>query len=120
MKKKKAIAISGDIHNTCIKSWIESAKMKKLLETYKKELKETGKVIFKIKVIAKAPKTMFRDVMQDNTIKLAVAQVAEKGKANEEICSFLAKEFVVTKREVSILSGKSAPTKLIQITKEKL
>ncbi len=62
--------------------------MKKLLETYKKELKETGKVIFKIKVIAKAPKTMFRDVMQDNTIKLAVAQVAEKGKANEEICSF--------------------------------
>jgi len=94
--------------------------MKELLEKYKSELQKNGKVIFKIKVIAKAEKTAFKDLMSDNTIKLAVAQVAEKGKANTAICAFLAKEFDVKKTDVSILSGKSAPVKLIQITKEKI
>jgi uncharacterized protein YggU (UPF0235/DUF167 family) len=36
--------------------------------------------------------------MDDNTIKLAVDEVAQKGKANNEICSFLSKEFQVGKQ----------------------
>lgn len=93
--------------------------LKEILQSSKIELKNKNRVILKIKVIAKAEKTEWKGLMADNTIKLAVAQAAEKGKANQAICAFLAEEFGVDKTNVSILSGKSARMKLIQIAKEK-
>lgn len=92
--------------------------MKNTIDKYKKELSDNHKVTIKIKVISRANKTSFVSLMDDNTIKLAVASVAEKGKANIEIISFLSKEFNVAKEDIKIISGKTSTVKLIQIKKE--
>jgi hypothetical protein len=93
-------------------------KIENMIENYKKELTENKKITLKLKIISKANKTQFINIMDDNTIKLAVASVPEKGKANSEIISFLSKEFNVSKKDIKIISGKTSTVKLIQIKKE--
>lgn len=92
--------------------------MKNMIDAYKKKLAANNKIILKLKIISKANKTEFVSKMEDNTIKLAVASVPEKGKANSEIISFLSKEFNVGKQDIKIISGKTSTVKLIQIKKE--
>jgi hypothetical protein len=72
-------------------------------------------MVCKIKVIASAPKTEIRGYLADGTIKVAVAAILEKGKANLVLRNFLAKEFGVKKDQVELISGASARTKLIRI-----
>ena len=93
-------------------------KLEIIISNYKKELAEKNKIIIKFKIILKANKTEFLGLMDDNTIKLAVGEVAQKGKANNEICSFLSKEFQVGKQNIKIISGQSSRLKLISIQKE--
>lgn len=93
-------------------------KMEMIISNYKKELAEKGKIVIKFKIIAKASKTEFSGLMDDNTVKLAVDEVAQKGKANKEIYNFLSKEFQVGKQNIKIISGQSSRLKLISIQKE--
>ncbi len=93
-------------------------KLKIIISNYKKELDEKSKIVIKFKIISKASKTEFLGLMDDNTIKLAVSEVAQKGKANNEICGFLSKEFQVCKQNVKIISGQNSRLKLISIQKE--
>jgi len=72
-------------------------------------------MILKIKVIPKAPHTEFVETMSDGTLKIRLKAVAEKGRANKELIDFLAKTCKVDKKEVSILSGKTAPHKLVKL-----
>jgi len=98
----------------------QSEKLLHLIDNYKKELNEKNKTVIKFKVIAKAGVTQFIGLMDDNTIKLAVAAVAEKGKANNEIISFLSKEFNADKQNIKIISGQSSKLKLISIQKDSI
>jgi len=93
-------------------------KLEIIISNYKKELAEKRKIVIKFKIISKASKTEFLGLMDDNTVKLAVDEVAQKGKANNEIYSFLSKEFGVGKQDIKIISGKSSKLKLISIQKE--
>jgi uncharacterized protein (TIGR00251 family) len=95
-----------------------NSRLIELIESRKKEFNEKKRIILKLKIISKANRTEFAGLMDDGTIKLAVSEAAEKGKANAEICSFLSKEFNVGKRDVKILSGHSSKLKLILIQKE--
>ena len=72
-------------------------------------------MVCKIKVITGAPKTEIRGYLADGTIKIAVAAIPEKGKANSALINFLAKEFGVRKDQVEVISGASVRTKLIRI-----
>jgi len=67
-----------------------------------------------IKVI---PKSSQRKVekMDDGTYKVLVTVVPEKGKANQEVIKLLAKYFQVSKSQITILSGKTAKVKLVEI-----
>ena len=67
-----------------------------------------------IKVI---PKSSQRKVekMDDGTYKVWVTVVPEKGKANQEVVKLLAKYFQVSKSQITILSGKTAKVKLVEI-----
>jgi uncharacterized protein len=49
-------------------------------------------------------------------MKLKIAAVPEKGKANAEICDFLAGQFGVSKRSVQIVRGETSPLKQIVIS----
>lgn len=50
-------------------------------------------------------------------LSIAISAPAEKNKANKELIKFLAKEFVVARSNISIISGSNDRLKLIKILK---
>ena len=70
----------------------------------------------RIKVLPKSAQTEIIDTLDDGTIKIRVAAPPEKGRANSELIKFLAKTHNVEKDQITILSGKSEPLKLIRIS----
>jgi len=69
----------------------------------------------RVKVIPRSPRTEFAGTMADGTIKVRVAAPPEKGKANDELCAFLAKHYGVTRESVSVVSGQTAALKLVRV-----
>lgn len=53
--------------------------------------------------------------MADGTLKVKIAAPPERGKANEELCRFLADHYGIPKSSVSIVSGHTALLKLVRI-----
>jgi uncharacterized protein len=70
----------------------------------------------KIKVIPGSPRTEFAGEMADGTLKIRVAAPADKGKANEALCDFLAKHYGVAHADVKIISGQTTTRKLVRIS----
>lgn len=83
----------------------------------KTQLENKGEAYLAIKVIPGSAKTEFREMMADDTYKIAIAAAPEKGKANTELIKFLAKELKVLKSRLVIISGAGERTKLVKITK---
>ena len=81
------------------------------------QLNNKGEAYLAIKVVPGSARTEFREIMADGTYKIAIAAAPEKGKANTELIKFLAKEFVVLKSRLVIISGAGERTKLVKITK---
>jgi uncharacterized protein (TIGR00251 family) len=69
----------------------------------------------RVKVIAGSPKTEFAGALADGTLKVRVAAPAQKGKANEELCRFLAEHYGIPRSAVTIVSGHTAPLKLVRL-----
>jgi uncharacterized protein (TIGR00251 family) len=53
--------------------------------------------------------------MADGSLKVKVAAVPEKGKANDELCEVLAKHFGVPKGGVEVISGQTSTRKRVRI-----
>lgn len=79
------------------------------------KLQEKGELYISVKVLPGAGKNAIIEFLEDETIKIALKAQAERGKANSELISFLAKEFKVNKDRIQIISGKTARIKLIKI-----
>lgn len=69
-----------------------------------------------VKVIPRSPRTEFAGEMADGTIKIRVKAVPEDGKANEELCGFLARHYGVARDSVVIVTGATAQRKRIRIS----
>jgi uncharacterized protein len=69
----------------------------------------------RVKVLPKSAKNEVVDILDDDTIKIRIKAVPEKGKANKELVSFLSKELDLPKDKVQIISGKTDQLKLIKI-----
>jgi uncharacterized protein (TIGR00251 family) len=54
--------------------------------------------------------------LEDGSLKVKITAPPEKGKANAELCTFLAKHFGVAPREVTILSGETSRRKRVRIS----
>jgi len=52
----------------------------------------------------------------DGMLKIKVSAAPEKGKANQRLIAFLAKELGVKKNAVSIISGKTSEFKRVQVS----
>ena len=89
--------------------------MQNFLKKIKTELSEKEFTYLKIKVIPKANKTEFRELMQDETLKIAVKAPPTDGKANHVLEKFLKKEFHAN--EINIISGQKDRIKLIKLSK---
>ena len=71
----------------------------------------------RVKVIPRSPKTEFAGEMADGTLKVRAAAPPEKGKANEELCAFLARHYGVPRDAVEVSSGHGSALKLVRIGK---
>jgi len=73
-----------------------------------------GGIVFGVKVIPDSSRTAFAGRL-GSMVKVKVAAAAEKGKANQCLIEFLAKQFGVKRNAVSIVSGSRSPVKQVQI-----
>lgn len=81
------------------------------------ELGRRGALTLAVKVIPKSARNQVAGRMADGTLKVRVAAPAEKGKANAELCAFLAGVFGVPAGHVTIASGVTSTRKLLRIVK---
>lgn len=68
-----------------------------------------------LKVIPKSSKNEIIGFLEDGTMKVKIHAVPEKGKANLEICEFLAELFGVGKRNVEVVRGETSAHKQVRI-----
>lgn len=68
-----------------------------------------------LKVIPKSARNEIVGFLEDGTMKLKIHAVPEKGKANAEICEFLAAVFGVGKRNVEVVRGETSAHKQVVI-----
>ncbi len=85
------------------------------LNQKKDELKENKTIYLQIKVKAASAKNEFVELLNDteNTIKIRIKAIADKGKANTEIMKFIGKFFNGT---CEIISGQTHSVKLLKIS----
>ncbi len=81
------------------------------------EFEKSGRLTLRVKVIPCSVENAIVGFLDEETLKIRVAAVPEKGKANKELIAFLAEEFKVAKENIEIISGAGDPLKLIRIEK---
>ena len=75
----------------------------------------SGGVLFTAKVVPGSSRTTVAGVLED-MVKIRVAAAPEKGKANQCLVTFLAKQLGVRKGDVEIVSGQTQPVKQVRVT----
>ena len=74
-----------------------------------------GGVVFVAKIVPGSNRTVVCGLL-DGMLKIKVSAAAEKGKANQCLLKFLAKQLGVKKNAVSITSGLTNPVKQVQVS----
>jgi len=74
-------------------------------------------VELRVKVVPKSSRNEILGPMADGTLKVRIAAAPDKGRANAELCAFLARHYGVPKSAVTILSGQTSPRKLVRIAR---
>lgn len=77
--------------------------------------RKRGYSTFWVKVRPNASETKVISILDDETIKIAIAAPPDKGKANRELIQFLAEQFNVPQSNVEILCGETAKQKKVRI-----
>lgn len=85
------------------------------LETLRAKLAQTGRLSLHVKVTPKSPRSEWNGTLDDGTLKVRLAAVPEKGKANQELVRFLAAEFGVARDRVRIVAGETNTRKGVVI-----
>ena len=73
-----------------------------------------GGVVFSVKVVPASSRTTISG-LRDGMIKVKVSAAPEKGKANQCLAEFLAKQLGVKKSSVKIIAGQTSPIKKVQV-----
>ena len=68
-----------------------------------------------VKVIPRSSKSEVIGEMADGVLKVKLAAVPEKGKANQELCDVLARHFGVPTRDVELVAGATSTRKRVRI-----
>ena len=69
-----------------------------------------------VKVVPKSSRNEVVEVQADGTWRIKVAAAPEKGKANAELCDFLAREFGVARSHVEVVTGHASHRKQVVIS----
>lgn len=87
------------------------------LDALRARLQGEGKLALSIRVIPKSQHTQWAGEMADGALKVKLAAVPEKGKANDELVRFLAAEFGIRRAQVEIVAGQTNPHKQVRLTR---
>lgn len=74
-------------------------------------------IYLRVKARPNAPETRVKEIMSDETVKIDLAAVPKKGKANKALIKFLSQEFDIDENNVKIISGAGDRVKLVKIIK---
>jgi len=74
-----------------------------------------GGVVFVVKIVPGSSRTAICGLL-DGMLKIKISAPAERGKANQALLDFLAKQLGVKKNTVAIISGHTSPVKHVQIS----
>lgn len=74
-----------------------------------------GGIVFRAKIVPGSSGSTRVCGLLDGMLKVKVAAPPEKGKANQNLIKYLAKELGLKKNVVNIISGKTSPVKQIRI-----
>jgi len=91
-----------------------------MLSQFLKTFDHDGEIYLRVKARPGASATQVKKILEDQDgeiIKIDVAAPAVKGKANLELVNFLAGEFLVSKKNIKIISGACDRLKLVKIIK---
>lgn len=99
-----------------LRSGGKSSFLKVMFALLLQELQQKGSVQFYVRARPGMASTKAVELMDDESIKIDIAALAENGKANAELIRYLAGEFEVDRSQVSIVSGAKARVKLIRIS----
>ena len=80
------------------------------------------KIYLALKIVPGSSKNQICEV-KENRLKIKIAAAAEDNKANEELRSFLSKQFKCAKKDILIITGEKSRLKTISLpvyVKEKL
>lgn len=69
-----------------------------------------------VKVVPKSARNEIVEVQGDGTVRIKIAAAPEKGKANAELCEFLAREFGVARSRVEVVTGHASSRKQVVIS----
>jgi uncharacterized protein len=87
-----------------------------MIVKFKEKLKKEKEIYLKLKINPGSSQNEIKEIMDDLTIKINITAKPIKNKANKELIKFLAKEFMVHKNNVIIISGLKDRVKLIRLT----
>lgn len=77
-------------------------------------IQQNDSVVITVKVVPGSSKTAFAGRL-DNVLKVKVAAPPEKGKANAALTAFIAENFGLKKRAVTVISGQTSTIKQLRI-----
>lgn len=90
--------------------------VKPKLDVLRTRLREQGSVIFDVKAIPRSSKSEVIGLTTDGAVKVKLAAVPDKGKANEELRALLAESFQVSKGNVELISGETSQRKRVKVS----
>ena len=85
------------------------------LRDLRQRLARERNILLAVKVTTHAAKSEVIGVGEDGSLRVRIAAVPEKGKANEELRSLLSRYFGVSKSNVELVSGETSTHKRIRI-----
>ncbi len=86
-------------------------------ELLARRLGDAGSAIIRVKVFPRSVKTEIVGELADGALKIRLAAVPERGKANAELCAYLAREIGVPRANVEVISGQTSPVKAVRIVR---
>jgi len=87
-----------------------------MIEDIKNRLSENKVVRFKVKIIAGSANNIVAGMLGKDTLKIRISAAPEKGKANKELVEFLSDTFSVPRKSITIISGHTSPSKVLEIS----
>lgn len=84
-------------------------------EELRGRLRHEGSLLLDVKVIPRAHAREVSEVMADGVLKVKVAAIPERGKANDEVCAVLAGYLDVPKRNVEVILGHTSRQKRVRV-----